>query len=347
MKENLENPKIKCVIWDLDNTLWEGILLENDIIKLNEEVVEIIKILDQRGIINSIASRNDYESAKQKICALDLWEYFIYPEIGWHNKSQSIKRIAENMNIGIDTCAFVDDQIFEREEVKFTFPNIHTYSPDKIITSIQDHIFIPTFITKESSLRRHYYQAEMKRKKEEEVFEGNNIDFMESLGLKFTIKYVTEEDLQRAEELTIRTHQLNTTGITYSYSELYEFMQSDKHALYVCSLEDKYGSYGTVGLSLVEKVEQVWRIKLLLMSCRVMSRNAGNIFIGALVGLSKKANVKLQTEFVQNDKNRPMYVTYKFNGFNEIFSRDNYSLLELSENSHIQIPAYAKINYLL
>ena len=300
MSNNLEKSKIKCVVWDLDDTLWEGILIENDEIKLNKAIVDIIKTLDQRGILNSIASRNNYEIAQQKLKDFKLWEYFVYPEISWNNKSISIKKIAENLNIGVETFAFIDDQIFEREEVKFSFPNINTFSPEDIVNFINDQIFIPSYITNETVLRRYYYQTDIERKKQEEVYIGSNLDFMKSLSLKLNIKRASEEDLQRAEELTIRTHQLNTTGITYSYSELYEFMNSNEYSLYVCSLEDKYGSYGTIGLALVEEKKESWKIKLLLMSCRVISRNAGHAFIGALIELTKKINVKLQTDFIQN-----------------------------------------------
>lgn len=347
MLEAQKKEKIKCVIWDLDNTLWEGILLENDEINLKNSIVDAVKIFDQRGILNSIASRNNYKVAQEKLKDYHLWEYFVCPEINWDNKSESISRIVEHLNIGIETFAFIDDQIFERDEVRSVFSNIHTYTPEEIVESMHDEIFVPSFVTNETALRRYYYQTETKRKKEEKNFSGNNIDFMKSLCLNLTIKRAENEDLQRAEELTVRTHQLNTTGVTYSYMQLYELMHSNKHSLYVCSLEDKYGSYGTIGVCLVEESSEIWKIKLLLMSCRVISRNAGTALIGALIELSKKANVKLQADFIQNENNRQMYIAYKFIGFNEVYNKNKYSLMELNARNSFQSPSYIRINYLL
>ena len=347
MKTKAEQTKIKCVVWDLDNTLWKGILLENDNITLNCEIADIIKTFDNRGILNSIASRSDYESAKRKIIDFGLWDYFLYPEISWSDKSQSIKHIADNLNIDVDSFAFVDDQIFEREEVKSVFPDMHIFSPDELIDSYQNSAFIPRFITNESAHRRQYYQADIQRNKEQELFNGNNTEFLKTLDLNLTISNVTEHDLQRAEELTLRTHQLNTTGISYSYEELKKLMNSKYYNIHVFSLSDKYGAYGTIGLSLIEKMPGIWKIKLLLMSCRVISRNIGNTYISILAELSKKEKVTLQADFLHNEKNRQMYITYKFNGFQEINNKDNYELLELIDYNNINIPEYIRINNLM
>mgnify|MGYP003377679593 FL=1 len=83
--------KIKCLVWDLDNTLWNGTLLENDDVKLKDGIKDIIKELDRRGILLSIASKNEYDHAFKKLESFGISEYFIYPQICWNNKSKSIK----------------------------------------------------------------------------------------------------------------------------------------------------------------------------------------------------------------------------------------------------------------
>ena len=110
---------VKCVVWDLDNTVWEGVLLEGDDLKLRNDVVAIIKTLDDRGILNAIASRNEFDPAMAQLEAFGIDHYFIYPQINWNPKSESVAQIAKDINIGINTLAFVDDQPFEREEVQF------------------------------------------------------------------------------------------------------------------------------------------------------------------------------------------------------------------------------------
>ena len=110
--------KIKCVVWDLDNTLWSGTLLEGDEVHLRDGVREIIHALDARGILHSIASRNHAESALARLRELDLEEYFLYPQINWGSKAASIRTIAESLNIGLDSICFIDDQPFELAEVQ-------------------------------------------------------------------------------------------------------------------------------------------------------------------------------------------------------------------------------------
>lgn len=116
------------------------------------------------------------------------------------------------------------------------------------------------------------YRADQVRAGVEREYSGPKEDFLATLDMRFTIARATGEDLRRAAELTVRTSQLNTTGYTYSYEELDAFRESPGHELLVARLADRYGPYGTIGLVLVERGRDAWRIKLLLMSCRVMSR---------------------------------------------------------------------------
>jgi FkbH-like protein len=146
--------------------------------------------------------------------------------------------------------------------------------------------------------------------------------------------------------LTLRTNQLNTTGYTYSYQELNEFRQSDRHKLLVVGLTDKYGSYGKIGLVLIGCAEREWTIKLLLMSCRVMSRGVGTILINHIMNLAKEAKVRLLAEFVPNGRNRMMYVSYKFVNFREVERKGELIILE-NDLSRIQdFPSYMKVEIL-
>jgi FkbH-like protein len=308
---------IKCIAWDLDNTLWSGVLLEDKEVLLRDDVIRIIKTLDSRGILQSIASKNEHHTAMEKLRELGLEDYFLYPQINWNSKSSSVKAIASSLNIGLDTIAFIDDQSFEREEVKFSIPEVLCIDAAELGELLEMPEMNPRFQTEDSRLRRQMYLSDIERKRAEETFVGPQEEFLATLNMVFTISQAREDDLQRAEELTVRTHQLNTTGYTYSYDELDAFRRSDSHKLFVASLTDKYGDYGKIGLALVECREDVWIIKLLLMSCRVMSRGVGTIMMNYLMRLAKAAGARLQAEFISNDRNRMMYITYKFAGFKE------------------------------
>lgn len=334
---------IKCVVWDLDNTVWEGVLLEGDTLVLRPEVVEIIKTLDERGILHAIASRNEYEPAWEQLRTFGLDHYFIYPQINWNAKSQSIAQIAQDINIGVNTLAFVDDQPFEREEVNFAHPDVWCIDAADLNGLLEHPRLSPRFITPESKLRRQMYQSDIQRKAAEEEYSGQNEAFLADLNMVFTIKSAREEDLQRAEELTMRTNQLNTTGYTYSYEELNQLRQSDDHLLFVSSLDDRYGTYGTIGLALVEKEPTYWTVKLLLMSCRVMSRGVGTIMMTHIMNLAKAAGVPLRAHFVPNGRNRMMYITYKFGGFNEVETQGDLVILENTLQEVQPFPDYVDL----
>ncbi|MDZ7992534.1 MAG: HAD-IIIC family phosphatase [Nostoc sp. EspVER01] len=306
---------IKCVVWDLDNTLWDGVLLEDSCVYVRENIVDIIKSLDSRGILQSIASKNEPARAIAKLEELSLKEYFLYPQINWNSKVASIQEISKLINIGINTIAFIDDQPFELEDVNFSLPEVMCINAANINRLLDMPEIQPCFITEDSKTRRLMYVSDIQRKKNEEEFVGSKEEFLATLNMQMTISSAKEEDLQRVEELTLRTNQLNTTGYTYSYEELNQFRQSDNHQLLIAGLNDKYGSYGKIGLSLIECQRNLWTIKILLMSCRVMSRGVGSIMLNHIIHMAKNQNASLQAEFVPNERNRFMYITYKFASF--------------------------------
>jgi FkbH-like protein len=332
-----EKQSIKCVVWDLDNTVWDGILLEDAEVTLRPHVVHILKTLDERGILHSIASRNDHDVAMAKLKEFGIDQYFLYPQINWGSKAASITQIAQDINIGLDAIAFVDDQPFEREEVAFTHDKVLCVD-SALLDDFLDHPALnPRFITEDSRLRRRMYQADIERNRVEAEYVGPKEEFLATLGMIFTIAPCREEDLKRAEELTVRTNQLNTTGYTYSYEELDELRQSPRHKLWISSLEDRHGTYGKIGLTLLEMDQDVWTVKLLLMSCRVMSKGVGTIMIHHVLRLAKEAGAKLRAEFVSNDRNRQMLITYRFAGFKEIAREGEVAIME-NDYSAIQPP---------
>jgi FkbH-like protein len=345
----------KCVVWDLDNTVWDGVLLEDgDAVRLRPEVEEILQTLDERGILHSIASRNEHDHAWAKLEELGLDHYFIYPKIHWNPKSSSVAAIAEDINIGIDTLVFVDDQPHERDEVTFAHPQVTCVDSADLSVLLEMPELQPRFITSDSRIRREMYQADIARNAIEHEFEGPKEEFLRTLDMTFRISPAGPDDLQRAEELTVRTNQLNATGYTYGYEELEELSRSDDHILLVCSLDDKHGTYGKIGLALVEKNDraeqggEIWTILLMLMSCRVMAKGVGTVLMNHLLRLAKDAGARLQAEFVPTDRNRQMLITYKFAGFKEVdrIEQENGRELVVLENdlARIQdVPDYVEL----
>jgi FkbH-like protein len=334
---------IKCVVWDLDNTIWEGILLEDTAVTLRPGIVNVIKTLDERGILNSIASRNDHGTAMAQLARFGLADYFVYPQIGWQAKSHSVAAIAKALNIGLDALAFIDDQPFEREEVAYALPDVLCLDSDLADDILQMAAFTPRFITADSRQRRQMIVSNMAREAAEASFDGPAESFLAGLGMVFTIDRAQEADLQRAEELTVRTNQLNATGYTYSYEELLAFSRSENHLLLMATLADKFGTYGRIGLTLIEQRPDIWNIKLLLMSCRVMSRGVGSILLSHIMQLARQAGVVLQAEFIANDRNRMMFVTYRLAGFQTVQEEGAHHLLQHTLTKVPNFPDYVTV----
>ncbi|HWL15392.1 MAG TPA: HAD-IIIC family phosphatase [Opitutus sp.] len=336
--------KIKCVVWDLDHTVWNGILLEGDQLALRPGVREAIVAFDERGILQSIASRNESGPAREQLRRFGLEHFFLHPQIGWAAKSESIRCIAGQLNIGLDTFAFVDDQPFEREEVRFALPEVRTFDASEIARLVEDPDFTPRVVTEDARRRREMYQADATRQEAESSFKGPTDAFLATLEMEFSVGPAEAGDLVRVEELVARTNQLNTTGRIYAYEELAALRVSPDHLLLVAELTDKHGPYGKIGVVLLHRTVDTWTIKLLLMSCRVMSRGVGGALITLLRQQAREAGVRLLAEFKPTDRNRMMYITYKFSGFSEVSEVEGTALLEADPASIPELPAYFRIN---
>ena len=157
------------------------------------------------------------------------------------------------------------------------------------------------------------------------------------------MRRLVEHDLRRAQELTTRTNQLNTTGRTYSCAELGALLHSREHLMLVADLEDRYGTSGTIGLALVELGANSWLLKFLIMSCRVVSRGVGGIMLSHILQSAKRRGVRLRAEFIANDRNRMMYVTYKFHGFYEVARQEDFIVLEHALGRIRPFPSYVTV----
>jgi FkbH-like protein len=327
---------IKCVVWDLDRTVWDGILLEGDDIRLKPGVLEIIKALDGRGILHSIASKNDFGYAMEKLKQFQLHDYFLYPEINWNAKSFSISRIRKNLNISLDNMAFIDDEPFERDEVQSIHPEVMCLDAANLETLLSHPRLKPKFITEDSERRRLMYMAQIERTREEESYEGPRSEFLSSLDMRLYITRASEDGLLRVQELTARTNQLNTTGVSYSHDDLRQFIHSPHHLVLLCELEDKYGSYGKVGLALVEIVNGCHHVRLFILSCRVLSLGIGTVFLNYIMQLAKHSNHRLRLDYRKTGRNRQMYITLKMANFKE--SGDMEGETKIFENDLTVVP---------
>ncbi|MGC4812298.1 HAD-IIIC family phosphatase [Micromonospora sp. DT228] len=335
---------VKCLVWDLDDTLWGGVVLEGDKPAPIPAAVGTLHALDERGILHAVASRGHHDTAAAHLDAVGLADMFCAVEVGWGDKSTAVRRIAETLGIGPDTLAFVDNDPVERAEVAHALPQVRCYDATQVGELPARVEFQPPFVTDESRRRRRMYQAEHRRAAAEKDWDQPNTDFLASLDLVLTVRRATEDDLARAYELTVRTHQLNSTGITYGIDELRAMCRDDGYQVTVAELSDRFGSYGTIGLAVTRLTDTESVLELLLMSCRVVSRGVGTVLLDHLVRTAVAAGRHPVAELVPTPVNRIMLVTLRFSGF-EIVRRDadrmllaaNPALLPPTRPSHVRV----------
>ncbi|MFJ4621597.1 HAD-IIIC family phosphatase [Streptomyces sp. NPDC088812] len=308
------SPAVKCLVWDLDNTLWNGTLLEDGEVTLPEPIRDVVRVLDERGILQAVASKNDHDHAWARLEKLGIAEYFVLPHIGWGPKSESVRRIAERLDFAHGTIAFVDDQPAERAEVAHHLPAVRCYPAEQAAELASLPEFSPV-VTADSRRRREMYQAGFSREAAREEFAGPDEDFLRTLGLEMTIRRATEPDLARVEELTLRTSQMNATGVHYGDERLRALLADPAHEVLVVQLRDRFGDHGAVGIVLLQRHPGAWLLKLLATSCRVVSFGAGAVLLRWLIDEAARSGVRLLADFRRTERNRMMEVAYRFAGF--------------------------------
>jgi len=274
--------QLKCIVWDLDNTLWDGILIEDgaDKIQIRQGVVDVIIETDKRGILHSISSKNNYEEAMRVLRRFGIDGYFLYPQIQWQPKSKSIVQIAELLNIGVDTLAFVDDQQFEREEVRAVLPQVLTIdAADYLDIPKRPECQVP--VTTESANRRLMYREQEERKAASESYKGNYIEFLKDCRIEVGIGSLDDTNLERVYELAQRTNQLNFSGNRYHKDQLTEIMRSTFLETYVIDCTDRFGQYGIVGFAVVDAREP--RLLDLMFSCRIQGKRVEHAVLACLL----------------------------------------------------------------
>ncbi len=264
---------VKLVVWDLDDTFWQGTLAEGAItpVPVNHDIVSE---LNRRGIMSAICSKNDFANTKAKLEELLIWDDFIFPRIQFTAKGQLVGEIVEAANLRVENVLFIDDNHLNREEVKHYCPGIMVADPVDILDTL---LSIPQLKGKDDSglTRLKQYKNLEKKAVHRQESKLENAEFLRECGIRVDIKYDVEQDFDRIVELANRTNQLNFTKIRL------EKPQAIKEFRQVCSaygttvgtihVSDRYGDYGMVGYFLLRIVGPTKELQHFVFSCRTMN----------------------------------------------------------------------------
>lgn len=278
----IEAALCKCVVWDLDETLWNGTLIEDgrEKLRLKPRIEEILKTLDERGVLISTVSKNNHEDAISVLRDFGIADYFLFPQISWNPKSLGIQRIADSLSIGIESLLFIDDSAFEREQVKSACPGVMVLDASEYTTILErSDCRVP--VTEESRKRRGYYREQQVRDSVQSEFLGDYFAFLRDCHLRLTLLPLAESNLERVYELTQRTNQMNFSGNRYSRDQLRSFINSSHTDTYVLSCEDRFGAYGTIGFCTVHRAEN--RLTDLTFSCRIQAKRVEHAFVSFIL----------------------------------------------------------------
>lgn len=328
-----QSNKIKCVAWDLDNTLWNGILVEDTKPVLKSEAKQLIMDFDSRGIIQTILSKNHHDDAMLVLTSMGIDKYFLHPAINWGQKSENLKEIALKLNIGLENFAVIDDSAFERMEIRNAIPQVRVYDEKQIGEIIRYPEFdVP--VTDAASTRRLSYIQEIERTGIQESFVGSYDDFIRSCKMHLEVYTPNEEqDLKRLLELIHRSNQLNLSSNRYSAENFYLLLATTDVRTLALRCRDRFGNYGIVGFASINFANPVPILNDFLLSCRVARKKVEHTFIyGLIQWLARSGYATLNAQVVKTAKNFPLRQVFSDLPFTTVSEDDAILDLTISTN---------------
>jgi methoxymalonate biosynthesis protein len=319
---------VKCVVWDIDNTLLTGIYLESGEQPPGADPVlaGVLAELGGRGILHALASKNPPEAAAHT-ARVTGWR-FAAAECGWGSKSDALARIAATLDIAVDALAFVDDDPYERAEVGAALPEVLVLSPEEAAEAAGWPEFSPPVVTAEARRRGQLYAERERRQAAQRSFAGTREEFLAAAGTAVTIAAATAADVPRLQELAARTRQFNSAagrdragraadpwaGLTQDwFAGLLAAADCD---VVTVRLRDAFGDDGLVGGCVIVRAADGWTVPLLMMSCRAMGRGVIDALLAWLVRRAARAGARqLRIPCVASSRNVPLRLALAAAGF--------------------------------
>jgi FkbH-like protein len=323
----------KCLVLDLDNTLWGGVVGEDGVSGLKigggypgnifTELQKEIAALHERGVTLAIVSKNN---------EADAWEVFNgRPEmilrradfsahrINWQDKAANLRELAAELNLGLDAFVMLDDNPVERDWIEAAVPEVEVCPASDPLEMLRwlatCRRFDTLAITREDALRAKSYAAAEERSRLA-TSSSNLEEYLASLGTQVEVGCNSPAQIARVAQLTQKTNQFNLTTRRYTESEIQERMQNSSWRVFWCACRDRFADEGVIGAALIEIKNNEWVIDTFLMSCRVLGRGVEKAFLGTLCDQAQRSGAKaMRGEFVRSAKNSQTENFYETCGF--------------------------------
>lgn len=268
--------KYKLVIWDLDETFWKGTLSEGKVKKIPRNI-DLVKSLVDRGIMNSIVSKNDFSSAMKILKRWDVDKYFIFPKISWNPKGETVKALLQECGLRAENTLFLDDNLSNLEEVKFYNPGITCQLPTYIVEN--NLLELKEFEGKIdlTHSRLEQYRILEKRIDKKSQFISNE-EFLKQSGIVISILPDCNSEIGRIMELIERTNQLNYTKNRMPEEALKNLLERDDTEAAYIRARDNFGDYGIIGFYLIQNKQLIH----FLFSCRILGFGIENYIYNKL-----------------------------------------------------------------
>lgn len=334
----VKGAKKKCIAIDLDNTLWGGVIGEDGVggIQLSnnkegarfKDTQRVLKKMKEQGVMLAILSKNNPEDVEPVFSHPDMLlqhEDFVAEVINWEPKTVNIRQLAADLNIGLDSFVFLDDNPVEREQMKAECPEVSVIDFPKdtsqlpgVVAKAYEEYFLMLEVTSEDTKKTAMYRSETKRKAEMQSAVSMS-DFLKKLEMTMAIHYMRPEEEKRVVQLINKTNQFNVTTKRYSQEEVHALAMGVNSDILTVHMADKYGDQGLIAVLIIKYAGTVAEIDTFLMSCRVMGRKVEFEMMARIKSLLKQKGITtVKASYIKTLKNAPVVDLFEKLGFEEV-----------------------------